>query len=1856
MSYSYRTPQEKILSTLNPTLIDGVASFSGRIFEENESRLGKYFNYHLSDKKKEFAAQAGIYLSPYSFQSHSHPLCKTIENYLLYVVMPPMIANFNNLYVVSMKESKLRILHSNSQLNGISLNLINRLVDVKDSFRYKDGGDYSVKYPTDLLKWNSDKKYDPLLDCSIEKGRNFLFHDEMHYWSFDMMLDFLRKFEPDNVLCTVIFPVEIFSGVKQSLFPDVYSFQIIKNKRFVFAPDGCYSESYEQSVDMKWLFSAASFVVDDLLYSVDLIKTVGAHHLFAITKGKRIVKEIRFFREFDILDLSAFSGTEYKLPVVDVHFSFFKKIVIYLKSLKKPDSQSAVAKLRQLVGDNISLTEMLFIEDFAERFQQLGSAKFSIDGIFDQMAESLKSLLPLFFRKMLGSFGRDNIMKQIAMAEPFSVSIETCKVDKNYDNNSVFRFLNGFFSCSIDPLPCDALLYKGDDFDCSKGKYASQNIENSDRANLVHKFTPRFFSSKSDDKMSKSDFYRIKIYDGKIDITKGAFFILKSKRGYSSLEGQINELLRKLSLAADIKYPGSFQRDRKNFIPFFLTKNFRMMPQLCNGDFIQSNQKGAIEEVIDILDKIISPEPQVIKAETIEDCISVAEIESSIDSQEGNFQEKEVGSEENLFFSNSDDSERFDDIKRVRIEDENLLSYGYSHRIDSLCEGLQEKIDGMKGKRINVRKAFYFCKNSRFDYGHDRFKYENLGWPKFISDICDEGEKMTGKKFNSALINSYCRGGKIYFHADDEHVYDLNDNPVLTINAKGRGVFKFKVNKTGAVTECLLDEGEAILMREGAQQRGKHSVHAISQRISITLRDQKRSFSKLNESCNLKEEDLLDLKESCLIRALAKEIKISELKLSNLIVNEDSTYFDKIKKDKGMTIDDLEKISNLLCLKVRVLIDGQWQYFGVKESNFRGVSLRLSGSHFDAYEKESIKIALGDETSEKKIQKSADGAFFEGFLQRIDPKNEFVNRFERIIDLDRASKLIDSFQKGTTGVICSENFGLGVKPFSGREKNLDSSKFDDPLFLKKLIGEEFLIKGAAIIGFAGCGKSRPVQMALSNMDSPLKVLLISPRVNLLDDWKKKVNNGNLILKTYESALKENFAEFSMIVIDEFLLVPRGYLDVAAFKSKMDCKVCKSKPRIPKFLLLGDPLQAGYYNALDDHLIPEKSEMETLEIRKPKYLYYSHRLSSSLGGILDIPMLGPVNELNQLNLYNSAAAAYSERAFDVILVAGRQEKSFFSNYTVMTFGESQGLTFDKVAIALSEDTLLCSDNHIVVALTRARKQISLIKCFGYDEKEFFKRAGTKLIGKVLNKKRIKRVQLENMLALEDVKLISSEPKFGTQEERTEGDPWMKGLLTHVQEVIMEECEPQMAKPDDVKMKVHVPITDKSFALTIINDQIRAREYREFKVGDSWSTQFKDDNKNLKLESSTGPVNFESIFPRHTSFDDVTFWAAVKKRLSFSNPITEGEKLKSAFVKGSILYKEFRKIIRVQGDFRPDLFDKALSDFERVRVAKSKKLIEAHAGRSDPDWDVKKFLLFMKSQLCKKAEKAFSDAKAGQTIACFAHGVLFKFSAWARYAELKMMEKMPDSFYIHSRKNFDELEKWVKMNFIGPICVESDYEAFDASQDATILAFEVQFLKEVGWPQDLIEDYIELKVNLGCKLGNLAIMRFTGEFGTFFLNTLANMAFTFCRYNVNRTTPICFAGDDMCILTDAKVRHDLDEFINSLKLKAKVEWKINPIFCGWILSRYGILKLPSLVYYRLCIALEKGNLKDCIDSYMIEAGYAYRKGAFIDELLTEEQMNFHQLVIRRMIKAKHLMKGSSVEILKEIQDCFSDGVDD
>ena len=144
----------------------------------------------------------------------------------------------------------------------------------------------------------------------------------------------------------------------------------------------------------------------------------------------------------------------------------------------------------------------------------------------------------------------------------------------------------------------------------------------------------------------------------------------------------------------------------------------------------------------------------------------------------------------------------------------------------------------------------------------------------------------------------------------------------------------------------------------------------------------------------------------------------------------------------------------------------------------------------------------------------------------------------------------------------------------------------------------------------------------------------------------------------------------------------------------------------------------------------------------------------------------------------------------------------------------------------------------------------------------------------------------------------------------------------------------------------------------------------------------------------------------------------------------------------------------------------------------------------------------------------------------------------------------------------------------------------------------------------------------------------------------MAFTFCRYDWRKGQPIAFAGDDMCSLSNLEVSNKFDSIFEKLSLQAKVIRTETPMFCGWRLSKYGIVKEPELVFNRFMIAKERGNVDECLENYAIEVSYAYSLGERLFEVLkSEEQIEYHQCVVRFIIQRLEKIK-------TKVKDLFSD----
>ena len=802
--------------------------------------------------------------------------------------------------------------------------------------------------------------------------------------------------------------------------------------------------------------------------------------------------------------------------------------------------------------------------------------------------------------------------------------------------------------------------------------------------------------------------------------------------------------------------------------------------------------------------------------------------------------------------------------------------------------------------------------------------------------------------------------------------------------------------------------------------------------------------------------------------------------------------------------------------------------------------------------------------------------------------------------------------------------------------------------------EEWTCEVGLILGTYGCGKSSIFKkvvhcnpFAAIHIVSPRRSLAIEMEENIRTESTSGERASKTRVHTFEKfikhALKRNF-KAQIILIDEIQLYPPGYLDLV---------LSLIKPKSGELFVLGDPCQSDY-DSLRDRLTfsEQKSDIETiLSSIDYKYNYLSYRfVNENFVGRLDCEMERKFMCLNEPYLICNSieeCRGISEQYLQVFLVSSFEEKKiirveFGEVVEVLTFGESTGRNFKYGTVLVTGISQHVNEKRWVTALSRFSHNLNLLNLTGIGIESVCQFYTGRCLARFMTQEASPKVLLQNLPGrprLQKGFMTRYGKDYQVKELKLQGDPWLKTMINLGQLEDFQDEEVQEIVSQVESTKTHVPLSYLESIRASWVHRFKAKEDREFKIKGLVTNQFTDEHsKNNGFKLSNAAERFAAIYPRHHSNDTATFLMGVRKRLRFSKPAQECAKLRESACFGPFMLREFLKRVPVKKPRNNMFFDKAIADFEDKKTSKSTATIANHSGRSNTDWRTDVGLVFMKAQNCTKYENRFRDAKAAQTIVCFHHIVLARFAPYIRYIEMKVNEVLPKNFYIHSGKGLEELNKWVVENNFNSNCTESDYEAFDASQDSYILAFEICLMEHLGLPKDLIEDYKYIKTHLGSKLGNLAIMRFSGEASTFLFNTLANMLFTFLKYDLNGTESICFAGDDMCANRRLRLKTEHETFLSKLKLKAKVDFTKSPTFCGWNLTPYGIYKRPELVFERLCISKENGNFKECLDNYAIELSFAYKLGEKAVGLMSCDAVSCYYQCIRIIVKWKHLLKSS------------------
>ncbi|UXX34103.1 replicase [Pseudostellaria heterophylla carlavirus 2] len=1954
MALTYRSAIEEVLTkftTAEQSLIAEPAIKNYRDIEANEHR---FFNFSMSPLATEKLFKAGIYLSPFSGVPHSHPVCKTLENYFLYKVLPNLVDN--TFYFVGIKDSKLNFLkerHKKLDLVG----LINRYVTSADKIRYSSDFVCSkAKLNADPRVFEVTSKEATLCDlvpaCILQKARNLFIHDELHYWSVGALKKFLGATKPNKVLCTIVYPPELLCGAKESLNKWCYEFNV-SGKNFDFFPDGVRAEGYNQPVRGGFLLQCSKIRLDDgSIYCVDLVHSKFAHHLISITKGDAIVRSANHFSNFDACTSNGIANLGYGLrPCIPMSHILISRIYRYLRTLLKPDLQSAMAKLSQLKADPTGF-EIKFTQEFASLVINTPNVKTMLDASYlDKMQEWIAGNVPNLVNRKFKILRRMCLDTFIGSLEEFNfcVPLREMASDVDFITGELFpflpeegtitpelimdRFMTGLPNlCNLERAP--------------RGYYLEPYVDyvECDRPLLIKTLTRIYVSAMGrqsqlimDLKMLEGDFGHY------LDLKIAGVISIRALLGPEGLASLANRI-RPCCLRLRVKHFADAS------ISWFTSRVRSNQLYLCTApdgtSASNSFKTGWMSVVCEISSMGAEGSSLMIKPEF---------------NETGNLSNSgEQQGEAAKMIGELIESPHSDLVfpQPPKVFDEFSLACGISIPIQEIVGGEYLSFDYKD--QLKGRRAVLYAKTAGAIYTYPGYEHRAEPWNEGFS-IFLELNGYDSDYYNSCLVQEYDQGASIGFHSDAEACL-VAGSKVLTVVLKGSCKFKFKgsccqLTSKKITGPCGFEQGL------GFQENHMHCISECTQgRLTLTFRRMIEVVSIETSIVDTEAAPDCCVNKDEVISYAINEVNVQILKgrpddkwreipvegdgdcfyhCLGLVLDMDATTVRKILRAKFL-VHPTDLAFNLDMLDDGVYAETEQiafcvQIFGVdlniyEESGFlhiykpnisnASLSLSLVGEHFTVLVRsgdclaKAIAKATGKDIElvvramckfglESEVALLSNlGALSEIFERfgiaatvRTEGETVFLNENGSIhavfflgpnhIEFEESSSgLLRSgnvpgtlLPKGRATIVALEAAGTKLPYVASKERATNLAKAlhegrtgaicSELYFNRKMIeierdvGEQQVI---VIAGVYGSGKSYLLKKVFES-NIGCRLFYVSPRKILAQDFSVDVGcsvrdeSGQIVkikgkhpewnILTFESFLltTSKVRDYDVVVIDEIQLYPPGYLDL----------VILNMPRHVRLVVAGDPAQSRYDNAGDRNYFTgvDPDFIKLLEDSTYRYVIQSKRfLNGNFKGRLNCALSNSFNGNDEefIFLNNFMSLCELDSRVEVVLVSSFVEKKAVravvnEKVKILTFGESTGCTFNRAALIVSNPSLAVGEDRWITALSRARMQLIIVNCLDTSNEilpEVFK---GRSLGHFLDRTAGPDVLL---------KLLPGNPIFsnefhqktgrnvGKVEEKVTGDPWLKSVLFLGQESDVCEYEEALEIMQQPIMKTHLPKCEMEGVRAEWAHKILAKELREKRYGMMVSNQFTDDHsRNNGFKLTNAAERFEAIYPRHRGSDSVTFLMAARKRLRFSNPAKECGKLNSARKYGPFLLKEFLKNVPIVAAHNKQFMADSVRDFEEKKTSKSAAIIANHAGRSCRDWLIDTGLVFMKSQHCTKFDNRFRDAKAAQTIVCFQHSVLCRFAPYMRYIERKVMEVLKPNYYIHSGKGLEELNKWVISSKFNGLSTESDYEAFDASQDQYIMAFELELMSYLGLPADLIHDYIFIKTHLGSKLGNFAIMRFSGEASTFLFNTLANMVFTFLRYDLNGSESICFAGDDMSSSTALKKKTEHEDFLGLLKLKAKVQITKNPTFCGWNLTPIGIYKKPQLVYERMCIAKETGNLANCIDNYAIEVSFAYRLGELAVNTMTEEEVKNYYNCVRVIVKNKHLMKSDIALLFKQ-----------
>lgn len=821
-----------------------------------------------------------------------------------------------------------------------------------------------------------------------------------------------------------------------------------------------------------------------------------------------------------------------------------------------------------------------------------------------------------------------------------------------------------------------------------------------------------------------------------------------------------------------------------------------------------------------------------------------------------------------------------------------------------------------------------------------------------------------------------------------------------------------------------------------------------------------------------------------------------------------------------------------------------------------------------------------------------------------------------------------------------ENFEMGIA-FAQIERN-QMPRWSQNMKLKFQTMKPRKIRLLLVTGAAGCSKSRPLIKYLTDHveDMHTEITVVFPRIYIRKDWSEKIKavHPNLpkhksdALKTWEHA---SVTCPSALWQEEASLLPPYIMDFIA---------CCS-PRLTHLVTIGDPIQGGWSadarsrNAcsLFDHPNPllEFSRM----FSGMKYRYYSFTIPNRIASCFHLPTLSDQEGFITCGrIYDHSLPILCPATPDLLRCA-----EFFPQ-GAFTYTSGQGLRWDHIQIEISNATMdVVSLEALWTAITRARVSIRFVKIT--DSNRDAELSRHPILGPLLGLAPPKHLY-DVFPLLRKFTLVLPKPKhvFGAGKSMEDLSSWVvdrsellppatRALLPFLREPSAPEPFLDPALAEDCALRTHLPKGTRVENFAEV-DPVLPREERETYTDGTMGAQFRD----VIQGRMTSEV--EMAFPHQTAgADPFLLKMSIPHRLRRGSPRKNAKELENTRVLGSLAFSAFREFLGLPlsgPPFDPELYATCIIETLAAKLDKPMATLWNNVDRSDPDWAVNYMHAFIKSQQKLKEttcarnlryddlEDALPQkfmAGPGQVLVTSPDSNLILLGPTTRYLRKLIDAQAPENIYRHGGKTLQQMDDWSKAHV--PIghkeFTTCDYTRYDFGCRGPTLNFELCLFEWGNLPGVLGQIYVDIKLTMMTQFGHVAIMRFTGEFGTYDFNTWWNMAFQALKFHLgdvrfSKIKACMFSGDDSLFTWKVRPRASfaiIEHYFSFLV--AKLIYSDIGDFCGWWLTARGIIRNPVLLMLKLAYKDSRGLGPLVADSYFLEACFAHRAGDHLYEVL-------------------------------------------